>query len=319
MNPYFGKNLGTFFLIFLQRMGELLSGQIGLADLATDEIQIFVLFLVSFASSLVGTFLVLKKMTMLANSLSHTVLLGIVIAYLILIPFGGSHAHSISVPILLIASLITAMITTILTQILTHVLKLQEDASIGLVFTTLFALGIVLVTMFTRNSHLGTEAIMGNVDALHVHDLKLVFWIALLDFAVIGLLYKEFKITTFDGMFAKAQGFSNTFFNYLLMMLTSATVIAAFRAVGVLLVLAFLVGPVLTARLFAHSLKKLLLLATFFGLLTSILSVAMARHLLSVHHIPISTSGLAATLIGVIYLFSVLLCKTRRLTILKHK
>jgi manganese/zinc/iron transport system permease protein len=257
----------------------------------------------------VGTFLVLKKMTMLANSLSHTILLGIVVAYIILLPFLPDtevHAHSISLTVLLIASLVTGLITTLLTQMLTHVLKLQEDASTGLVFTTLFALGIILVTVFTRNAHLGIEAIMGNVDALHVHDLKLIFWIALFDLFAIALFFKEFKMTTFDGPFSDAQGVSSSFFNYLLMVLTSATVIGAFRAVGVLLVLSFLVGPVLTARLFTHRLKRVILLSIVIGVAASLLSVALARHMLSVYHIPLSTSGMAATVLGLIYFASLL-------------
>ncbi len=289
-------------------MGEFCLGRISVSELASDEVQILVLILIACSSALIGTFLVLKKMTMLANSLSHTVLLGIVTAYLLLLPFipeNQVHAHAISIEVLLIASLVTGLITTFLTQMLTNVLKLQEDASTGLVFTTLFALGIVLVTVFTRNTHLGTEAVMGNVDALHIHDLKLIFWIALFDFAVIGLLFKEFKMITFDGAFAAFQGFSKPFFHYLLMVLTSATVIGAFRAVGVLLVLAFLVGPVLTARLFTHRLKKLIFLSMAIGSGASLISVALARHLLSVQHLPVSTSGLAVTVLGAIYFMSV--------------
>jgi manganese/zinc/iron transport system permease protein len=255
---------------------------------------------------------------MLANSLSHTILLGIVVAYLILLPFipeSQVHAHAISIEVLLIASLVTGLMTTLLTQMLTNVLKLQEDASTGLVFTTLFALGIVLVTVFTRNTHLGTEAIIGNVDALHIDDLKLILWITLFDFAVITIFFKEFKIITFDGAFADAQGISRSCFNYLLMVLTSATVIGAFRAVGVLLVLAFLVGPVLTARLFTHRLKKLILLAIAIGVVASIFSVALARHLLSVYHMPLSTSGLVATVLGLIYFVSLMIhCFLARLS-----
>ncbi len=302
-------------LLFFQRMGELCVGKISISELASDEVQILVLALIACSSALVGTFLVLKKMTMLANSLSHTILLGIVVAYLLLLPFmpeKGAHAHGISIEVLLIASLITGLITTLLTQMLVSVMKIQEDASTGLVFTTLFALGIVLVTVFTRNTHLGTEAIMGNVDALHVHDLKLIFWIALFDFFAIGLFFKEFKMTTFDGAYASFQGFSRPFFNYLLMVLTSATVIGAFRAVGVLLVLAFLVGPVLTARLFTHRLKNLIFLSAAIGIGASLISVALSRHLLSVHHLPVSTSGLAATVLGAIYFLSLV---GRRLTL----
>ncbi len=309
MNPYFGKNFWQVLVLFFQRMGELITGRIGLPELASDEVQILVLMLVACASALIGTFLVLKKMTMLANSLSHTILLGIVVAYLILSPFISStevHGHVISIKVMLIAALSTGVITTLLTQLLTTLLKLQEDASTGLVFTTLFALGVVLVTVFTRNTHIGIEAIMGNVDALHVHDIVLIFWIALIDFIVIALFFKEFKLTTFDAPFADAQGFSSPFFSYLLMVLTSATVIGAFRAVGVLLVLAFLVGPALTARLFSNRLKTVILLAIAIGAGASLVSVALARHLLTIYHLPVSTSGLVTTILGVIYFLGLL-------------
>ena len=218
----------------------------------------------------------------------------------------------ISIKVMLIAALATGLITTLLTQSLTYLLKLQEDASTGLVFTSLFALGIVLVTVFTRNTHIGVEAIMGNVDALHVNDIKLIFWIALIDLVVIGVFFKEFKLTTFDAPFADAQGFSSPIFSYLLMVLTSATVIGAFRAVGVLLVLAFLVGPALTARLFSNRLKVVILLAIAIGAGASLISVALARHLLTVYHIPVSTSGLVTTVLGAIYFLSLITRLTPR-------
>ncbi len=306
-NPYWGADFWDFFLTFFHRIGLMLSGNVSLGQLAPDEVQVFVLSLVGFSSALVGTFLVLKKMTMLANSLSHTLLLGILIAYLIMIPLTPSSKeqfHGMSIQVLLIASLATALLTTVLTQGLTQVMKLQEDASIGLVFTTLFALGVVLVTCFTRNTHLSTEAVMGNVDALHVDDLQMAFWIAGVDFLFVILLFKGFKIVAFDSVLAAALGFSTSFFNYLLMVMTAATVIGAFRAVGVLLVLAFLVGPVLTARLYTHRLNRLIALSALIAVGCSWAAVALSRHFLSVYQVSLSTSGLLVALIGAVFLFS---------------
>ena len=298
------------FRFFIERMVFLLFGKLSASQLASDEIQVFVLILVAFSSAIVGTFLVLKKMTMLANSLSHTILLGIVIAYLFLVPFLPQEkisGHAISIEILLCASLVTGLITTLLTQFLTSVFRLQEDASVGLVFTMLFALGIVLVTAFTRNAHIGTEAVMGNVDALHVDDLKLIFWIALFDLFSVVLFYKEWKAICFDGSFANTIGISNSLFNYFLMVLTSATVIGAFRAVGVLLVLAFVIAPVLTARLFCHRLKNVILCAISIGMLSSLISVALARHFLTVFQLPLSTAGLTVAVLGFFYFLAVAL------------
>ncbi len=308
-SPYWGADFWDFFAIFFGRLFQMICGDLSTDQLVSDEVQIFVLSLIGCASALVGSFLVLKKMTMLANSLSHTVLLGIVIAYLILIPFappGEESLHGISVQELLIASLVTAMLTTVLTQGLIHIMKLQEDASIGLVFTTLFAFSIVLVTCFTRNTHIGTEAIMGNVDALHLHDMKLSFWIAGFDFFLVFFLFKEFKIVTFDSNLASSLGFSAVFFNYLLMVMTAATSIGAFRAVGVLLVSAFLVGPVLTARLYTYHLKRMIVLSIAIAVGSSWMAVALGRHLLSVNQAPLSTSGLLVTIIGAVFFLSLI-------------
>jgi manganese/zinc/iron transport system permease protein len=310
MNPYWGQDAVGFILLFFKRLLSFITGDVPFSALASDEIQVFVLILVSVACALVGSFLVLKKMTMLANSLSHTVLLGIVISYLLVSSWIGGFA--ITLAVLLPAALITGLLTTVLTQFLTQVMKLQEDASIGLVFTTLFALGIVLVTCFTRNTHIGIEAVMGNVDALHFDDLKLIGCVALVNLAVITLLFKEFKITAFDGALASSLGISTTGFNYLLMVLTAATTIGSFRSVGVLLVLAFLVGPVLTARLLTHRLHHLLLIAIGIGALASLLGVALSRHFLSVYHRPLSTAGLTVSTIVLLYLATLIFTKLKK-------
>lgn len=310
MNPYWGKDFFQFFNVLFFRFFQWIEGDLPFDQLASDEVQILVLSGIAISSALVGSFLVFKRMTMLANSLSHTILLGIVVSYLIGSFFSKepfSENTALSLPWLLLAALIAGVITTLLTQLLIHVVRLQEDASIGLVFTTLFALGIVLVTVFTRNMHMGTEAIMGNVDALHREDIKLVFFVLLLNLLIIGAFFKEFLTIAFDPACAASLGMRVPFFNYLLMFLTAATSIGAFRAVGVLLVLAFLVGPVLAARLLTNKMRPLILLAAFIGVGTSLLGSALSRHLLSVYQIPISTAGLVVSLIGVVYFLVILL------------
>lgn len=301
LNPYWGADFWEFLGQFFHRMSQWVSGQIGIAQLASDEIQVIVLSLIGISSVLTGSFLVLKRMTMLANALSHTILLGIIIAYVgaqAVFPEGGP---SLSLPLLLLASLVTACLTALLTQGLTQGMRLQEDASIGLVFTTLFALGIVFATCFTRSSHIGIEAVMGNADALHWHDLKLAFWIAGINALLIGVLFKEFKFVTFDAGFARSVGISVSIFNYLFMMMTATTAVSAFRAVGVLLLLAFLVAPVLTARLYTSRLKPMIGLGVAIVVVASLLAVGLSRHLLSVYQLPLSTAGLLVVLLGLIY------------------
>jgi manganese/zinc/iron transport system permease protein len=310
VNPYSGADFLSFFSVLAQRLLLLIQGHISFQDLASDEVQIVVLVLLSLSLAFLGSFLVLKQMTMLANALSHTILLGIVMAYLLLYPVlfhKDISASFSSLKVLLIASLLTGLLTTVLTQVLSNVFKLQEDASIGLVFTTLFAIGIVLVTVYTRNVHIGTEAIMGNIDALHQDDIKTVGYLALLNLFVFIVLFKEFVVTTFDPVFSQTLGWPIQLFNYLMMILTAATSIAAFRAVGVLLFLAFLVGPVLIARLLTCSLKKLIGISFIVGSLCSVASVALSRHCLSVYRMPLSTAGMVVTSIAVVYFLLLLL------------
>ena len=307
MNPYTGQSFFGFFGVLFKRIFLVLKGDAH--SLASDEVQLLVLIMIALSSALVGTFLVLKKMTMLANSLSHTVLLGIVGAFLIT---RGEGIYTISVPTLLIGALITALCTTFSTEFLHKKLRLQEDTSIGLIFTAFFALGVVLVTTLTRNSHLGIEAIMGNVDALHPSDVKQVFYLFLFNASLVFLFFRRLELLVFDSQLARNMGISLIFFNYLLMFQTALTAIGSFRAVGAFLFLAFLVAPVLTARFFTHRLKPLLFLAGGIGILAAAFSVALSRHVLSVYHIPLSTSGLAATVLGAFFICGIIKHSTSR-------
>lgn len=304
-NPYSGTNFFEFFGQLFLRLWGFLTGSFGIDNLVADEIQILVLVGVAASSGLVGCFLVLRKMTMLANSLSHTILLGIVIAFFITSRTLAEDDYShmpINIQAMLLASLVMGLFTSFLTELLTKVAKLQEDASIGVVFTSLFSLGVILVTLLTKNSHVGLEAVMGNVDALVLKDFQLVYVILAINIFLFLLFFKEYKVTTFDAGLAKAFGFSPIFFNYLLMTQVSATTIGAFRAVGVLMVLAFMTGPVLTARMLTHSLRTMLLLTVALGSLAAIFGVAISRHFLSMYAMPMSTAGLTVCVIGAFYL-----------------
>jgi len=302
MNPYWGNNFFEFLWNFITRLPKVLTG---LEDLAQDEMQIFVLFAMSISCAMLGVILVLRKITMLANSISHTSLLGIVIAFLL---FSKDSADTqMSVSGYLLASFICAMITTFISEFLTKVLKVQEDASIALVFTFLFALGIVLLSFYSRNAHIGAEVIMGNVDVLMLNDLKWLAIIALINIFLIAFCYKEYLITSFDFQFAKLIGISAAFFNYLLMLQLSATVIGSFRVVGVILALSYIVGPYLITSLFINDYKKLLIFSPITGCLLSLIGVALSRHILSTYRIALSTGGICVSLIALIY-FTCLLC-----------
>lgn len=310
VNPYYHQSFFGFIGLFFQRMLLLLTGHLPLDRLASDEIQVLVLMGISISCAMVGSFLVLRKMTMLANALSHTILIGIVLAFVFTKGFDEERG-SLPFEALFVASFCMGIVTTFLTQFLTKTGKVQEDASTGLVFTTLFALGVVLVTVLTRSAHIGTEAVMGNADALHRDDLYGVYITVLINLVLFFLFFKEFNLTTFDPGLGAALGISPLFFDYLLMTQTSITTMSSFRAVGVLLVLAFMTGPVLAAKLWSYRLSSLLFFSSLIGSLSVLAGVAFTRHLLSVYGISLSTSGVVVCVITFFYIISVLLSFNR--------
>jgi manganese/zinc/iron transport system permease protein len=193
-NPYWNSGFFEFFGILFSRAAEFLSGVEVMP--ASDEIQLAVLSAVALSCGLLGPFLVLKRMTMFANSLSHTILLGIVLAFLFAARLWGGEMFSPST--LMLGSLVAALLTAAITEGLTRLFRLSEDASVGLVFSALFALGILLVTLYTRDVHLGVEAIMGNSDALQSGDFKFASLLAILNLAVFIVFYRQFKISAFS-------------------------------------------------------------------------------------------------------------------------
>lgn len=309
MNPYSDTSFFEFFLVLAARLWLCISGQGEDLVIASDEIQLVVLVGVALCCSLLGVFLVLRRMTMLANALSHTILLGIVFTFLMTQGLSAAD-HTSYIPLnfttLVIAAMLTGIITTFLTQFLVASIRLQEDASTGLVFTALFALGIILVTLLTRNAHIGTEAVMGNADALQLYDGKLIWLLFAFNLLIIGLFFKEYIITTFDPPLAIALGITPTLFSYLLMVQVSGTVIGAFRAVGVLMVLALLTGPPLIARQLCCRIKSLCWISMAIGAFCAIVGVALARHLLSVAGLAFSTAGLVVCVLAALFLLTIL-------------
>lgn len=310
-NPYTDLTFWPFLLLFFQRLWERCTGTLPFNNLASDELQIFTLACIALSGAVVGTFLVLRRMTMLANALSHTILLGIVAAYL----FTSMHTHTAGAAELpldptafFFAAIATGLLTAFLTTFLSETLHLAPDTSTGLTFTSLFALGILLVTLLTRNAHIGTEIVVGNVDALETGDLYLAAVTAFCNLAIVALLYKEYTLTTFDAAFANALGIPTVFYHYLLMAQVSVTSVSGFRAVGVLMVLAMLTAPPLTARLFCNSLPRLLIAASAIGIAASIGGVALSRHLLSAYGLPLSTAGITVCLLSLV--FAIAACYT---------
>lgn len=233
--------------------------------------------LVAVSCALLGSFLVLRKMSMVGDAISHSVLPGIVIAFLI--------AGSMQSVWMLVGAGILGILTTFLIEFFHQKGKLQTDASIGVTFTWLFALGVILVTYYAGNAHIDQDCILHGeiayvpIDLLYDSDgspigpkaVIILSFVLLLILLFIWLFYKELFITTFDPSFAGAIGISTSKWHYALMSLVSLTTVASFESVGAILVVALLIAPAASAYLITNQLKMMLLLSSGFGILSSIL------------------------------------------------
>lgn len=264
-------------------------------SLALDEIQLLTFICVGISCALCGTLLSLRRGAMLANALSHTTLLGLVVAFWI---FGSSVVMDMRV--LGLAALLTALLSVGLIRWLTDALRLQREAAIALVFTALFSLGVVATALLTKNLHIGIESVAGSGDLLSFDDLKASAALALSSALLCALCYKSLALSTFDQTLARSMGIRTKLIQITLMSLSSACIVAGFRSVGVVMVLAFFIAPALFARLFAKHLSGALWLAVAFVVFCCLIGCALARHLLTLYHLPVSTGALVATLLSVL-------------------
>jgi manganese/zinc/iron transport system permease protein len=229
------------------------------------EIQL-VAVVVAVACSLAGVFLVLRRMALMSDAISHTVLLGIVLAFFI--------THDVASPLLVLGAAAVGVATVGLVELLRRTRLVREDASIGLVFPALFSIAVILIARYAGNVHLDTDAVLlgeiafapfrrfeaGGVD-LGPRTLWVMGGVLLLNVLFIGLLYKELKLSTFDPGLAAALGFSPVALHYAFMTLVSVTAVGAFDAVGSILVVALMIAPPATAYLLSESLPRVLVLS----------------------------------------------------------
>ncbi len=253
--------------------------------------------LVATTTAILGCFLIMRKMAMIGDAISHAVLPGIVIAYYI------SHSRA-SFPIL-IGAAASGMVVTYLIQFFHQKVKLQQDASIGISYTFLFAIGIILISLFSGNVDLDQDCVLyGEIAYVPLDNLSIgglyagprQVWILgttlIIILTSVIVAYRKLVLTTFDPAFASAMGISVVLWQYYLMAGVSLTTVVSFESVGAVLVIAFLSGPAATAFLLTKDFKKMLYLAVGFGISASILGYYTAVWLAG------SIAGAIATIIG---------------------
>jgi manganese/zinc/iron transport system permease protein len=275
------------------------------------EIQLIAM-VVSVACALPGVFLVLRRMAMMSDAISHSILLGIVVAFFV--------THDLTSPLLVIGAALTGVLTVVLVELLNRTGLVREDAAIGLIFPLLFSIGVILISHFAGSIHLDIDAVLLGELAFAPFDrfiifgrdagpksLYLMFGILIINILFISIFFKELKLVTFDAGLAMALGFSPVLIHYSLMTLVSITAVGAFDAVGSILVVALMIGPPVTAYLLTEKLSKMIIVSSIVGILASVSGYWMA------HILDSSIAGSMATMVGIIFLLTYLFAPERGL------
>ena len=229
---------------------------------------------VSSACALLGVFLVLKSMSMMSDAITHTILLGIVIAFFI--------THDLNSPFLILGASIVGVLTVYLINMLNSTRLVKEDSAIGIIFPFLFSIAVILITKFAGNIHLDIDTVLlgelafvpfNRTDIFGLDIPKGLFStliILVINSGFILIFFKELKLSTFDKALAATLGFYPVLINYVFITLVSVTVVGSFEAVGSILVVAFMIGPATTAYLLSDKLNVMILISILIVILASV-------------------------------------------------
>lgn len=257
--------------------------------------------LFSLSCGLLGCFLVLRKMTMVGDAISHAVLPGIVIAYLLT---GSREGFG-----MIAGAALFGIFTAFLIEFFHKRARLQTDAAIGVTFTWLFALGIILISVYAGKVDLDQDCVLYGEIAYVPLDLWITdsgqilgpraLYVAgavlLINILFVRIGFKQLYLTTFDPAFAATIGMSVSLWNYLLMGAVSMTTVAAFDSVGAILVVALLVAPPATAYLLTEKFGRMVAITAVISLLISVLGYYLAVALDG------SIAGAIVTVAGVLF------------------
>ena len=219
--------------------------------------------IVALVAGVVGCLVVLRRMAFLGDALSHAMIAGVAGGYLVMKMLFGLEAHA---PGMLLGSLIAAVTTVALISFVARISRVKEDTAIGIMYTGIFALGVVAVSIFRHYIHIDLmHFIMGDILGVADSDLWVSAFTAALVLSVLILFFRHFQIATFDPIMAASIGLPVLFLDYVLTICVSLVVVSAVSMVGVILVVGLLITPAASAYLLSDRLDKMMWLAALFG------------------------------------------------------
>lgn len=207
----------------------------------------------------VGCFIILRGMSLMGDAISHAVLPGVAISFILGINF-------------FIGAIVFGLLaSTIITYIKSNSI-IKSDTAIGITFSIFLALGIILIGIANSSTDL-FHILFGNILAVQDLDMWITIAVALLVLTTITIFFRPLLLTSFDPILAKSIGVKVTFYHYLLMVILTLVAVTAMQSVGTILIVALLITPAATAYLYANSLKTMILLSSGFGALASVLGL----------------------------------------------
>lgn len=220
--------------------------------------SLIIAVLVGLICAVVGSYLMVQRLALLGDAISHSVLPGLAIAFMI-----GAN--------IFIGAFIAGVISTMAIAFIKTRSPIKEDAAMGIVFSAFFALGITLITIIQKSNKIDlNHFLFGNILGVTLDEVWETAIIAAIILFVVGLLYKELLFYTFDPLGAQAAGLPVNILNFGLMLLIALTIVASMKAVGVILVLALLITPGATAYLLVKRLHQVMILGAGIGIFSSI-------------------------------------------------
>lgn len=261
---------------------------------------ILITIITAISCTILGSFLILQGNALISDALSHAILFGIVIAFLIV--------QNINSPLIFLCAIFAGIFTFALTQTLTKIGTLHQDAAIGLIFPFLFSIAVVLINLYAHNVHIDCDAILLGELAFTpfeqfsflTYDLgPAALWkmscILCINIFSTSYFYKEFIIATCDHAYAQTINYHPTLFHYFLIILTSITIVQAFHVTGTILVISFMITPAATAFLINKKLLHMIIASC------CIATIGVLSGFLCAHLSDVSIAGSIASMNGLIF------------------
>ena len=265
--------------------------------------SLYILIITSLACAVLGVFLVLRRLSMVSDAISHSVLLGIVIGYFVTKDIGSV--------LLIIGASLFGVLTTVCIELLIKSKRVTEDASVGIIFPLFFSIAVILITRYARNVHLDTEMVLiGEIILAPLHRINFLglslpkalgqmVFVLLINTVFIAVFFRKLKISSFDPVYAGVAGIAGAGLYYVFMALVSFTAVSAFESVGAILTISFFISPAASAYLISKDLKITIFLAAVYAVVNSCIGYFLAVKF------NVSMSGMCALVSGLTFMITI--------------